>query len=71
MRQEIGLGRAESIQSVTVRWPSGTKQIFGGIKIDRIQILKEGDPKVRVWDLKTFQYDLSRPPKSHLHGGAG
>ena len=43
LRQEIGLGSAESIERVELRWPtSGTKQIFTDVPLDSMIRIVEG-----------------------------
>ena len=44
LQQEIGLGQARTIRSVTIRWPgSGTVQTLSGIGMDAFWHVKEGD----------------------------
>ena len=43
LQQEIGLGAAESIAAIAVRWPgSGTTQHFEDIEMDRVYRVREG-----------------------------
>jgi enediyne biosynthesis protein E4 len=42
MRIHFGLGPATKIDRVEVRWPSGLNERFENIKVDAIQMLKEG-----------------------------
>jgi enediyne biosynthesis protein E4 len=42
MRVHFGLGKAESVDRVEVRWPSGLTEKFSALKIDAVQNLKEG-----------------------------
>jgi hypothetical protein len=42
MRVHFGLGSATKLDSVQVRWPSGTTERFDGLAVDRIHTLKEG-----------------------------
>jgi hypothetical protein len=45
MQQEIGLGSAERIDEIVVRWPgSGTEQRLTDVTPNRIYLLKEGQP---------------------------
>ena len=46
LQQEIGLGAADAIQEITVRWPSGTTQQFTGVSMNQIVRLVEGDPSI-------------------------
>jgi hypothetical protein len=45
MRVHFGLGTATKIDSVQVRWPSGLRESFEGLAVDKIQTLKEGSGK--------------------------
>lgn len=46
LRQEIGLGQANAIQTVKVIWPaSHTTQVFKGLQMNRIYKIREGDPR--------------------------
>jgi hypothetical protein len=43
LQQEIGLGRAERIITLEVRWPrDGTTQRFGNVEMDRFYRIREG-----------------------------
>jgi hypothetical protein len=42
MRLHFGLGRATSVASIEVRWPSGRDEAFPGVPADQIISLKEG-----------------------------
>ncbi len=45
LQQEIGLGRATSIDSIEVRWPAtGATQVFRDAALDRVYRIVEGDP---------------------------
>jgi VCBS repeat protein/ASPIC/UnbV protein len=47
LQQEIGLGRAKTIESITVRWPgSGTVQTFRNVVPNRVYEVVEGRPKL-------------------------
>jgi enediyne biosynthesis protein E4 len=41
-RVHVGLGSATSAQSVTVRWPDGTREAFGDLAADRSATLRRG-----------------------------
>lgn len=45
MRVHFGLGKAEKFDFVEVRWPSGLRERFTGLAVDRIHTLKEGSGK--------------------------
>ena len=62
LRQHIGLGQAQAVQSVEVRWPgSGTVQRFTGtaLGIDRMWHLREGDAAPRGVHLKSFRIGVA------------
>jgi hypothetical protein len=42
MRVHFGLGRAERVDWVEVRWPSGLTERFSNLNVDAVQSLKEG-----------------------------
>jgi len=45
LQQEMGLGRATSIDSIEVRWPAtGATQVFRDAALDRVYRIVEGDP---------------------------
>jgi hypothetical protein len=48
MRLHFGIGAATTIDTVQVRWPGPGRQLeeFTGLKIDRINVVKEGTGKV-------------------------
>ncbi len=54
MRVHFGLGLTTKIDSLRVRWPSGLIEQFADLKIDAINILKEGAGK-----------SLGRPAEAH------
>jgi hypothetical protein len=43
MRVHFGLGRADKIEWVEIRWPSGLTERFAGQSADQILTLKEGN----------------------------
>jgi hypothetical protein len=45
MRVHFGLGTATTVDSVEVRWPNGTVELFEGLEVDQINFLKEGAGK--------------------------
>jgi len=46
-RVHIGLGAAATVQSLTVRWPSGHTDTYKDVPADRILRLREGDAQIR------------------------
>jgi hypothetical protein len=43
-RLHFGLGAADRVDSVEVRWPSGRTQRFEGLPADQFLTLREGEP---------------------------
>lgn len=63
-RQEIGLGKAESIQQVEVFWPvTGQTQILKGLVMDRFYEVREGEPTAKPWAVRSFKM---RPPDEKI-----
>ncbi len=50
----FGLGDADSIESVTIRWPLGIEQILGNIAIDQSIAVTEGQTPIREPNMKTL-----------------
>jgi hypothetical protein len=47
MQQEIGLGNADAIEAITIRWPgSGTHQQLSGVEMNRIYRVVEGSDRL-------------------------
>jgi hypothetical protein len=42
LRNEVGLGRALKVETLEVRWPSGTTQSFRDVPVKRFYYLREG-----------------------------
>jgi hypothetical protein len=47
LRLQFGLGDGKAVDRVIVRWPNGAEETWVGLDVDRIQVLKEGEGKVR------------------------
>ena len=57
LRKEIGLGKAESINSLEIHWPtSGITQTFSGIKVDSCVEIREGEKKYKYFSLPKIQF---------------
>ncbi len=48
LQQEIGLGRATRIDSLTIEWPGASTQVFTDIEINQTLLIVEGEPEPRV-----------------------
>jgi hypothetical protein len=69
LRQEIGLGQATSIRSVTLHWPAtGLTQDVSGLAMDRFYRIREGDPAAEVLELRPARFSNEAPA---LHASRG
>ena len=50
-RLHVGLGAAERIELITVRWPDGREEVFTNLPARRLITLTEGDPTAVVSEL--------------------
>lgn len=48
LRAHFGLGEAETIQSLRIRWPGGTEEVYRDLDSNRILSIREGAGKVEV-----------------------
>jgi hypothetical protein len=59
LRREIGLGKADRIDRLEIRWHgSGDVQVFKNIGVNQFVKITEGDNKIEVIDLKTLTWTL-------------
>ena len=64
LQQELGLGRAEAIELVEVRWPAtGEVERFAGVGLDRVWRLREGAGRAEL--LARGEFDLTRAVQGH------
>jgi hypothetical protein len=64
LRQEIGLGQAQAIESVEIFWPAtGQTQVLKGLAMDRFYKIREGDTAATPWEVRSFKL---RPPDQKL-----
>ena len=64
LRQEIGLGKAEAIESVELFWPTtGQTQTLRGLAMDKFYRVVEGETEATALNLRTFKL---RPPSEKL-----
>jgi hypothetical protein len=62
LRLHVGLGAAEAIEAVVVRWPgSGIVQRFGGARIGRAYQAIEGEPALRPLELERLTLGAAPP----------
>jgi hypothetical protein len=70
LQQEIGLGEATAIESVTIRWPgSGTIQTLRNVTPNRVWRVVEGEAAARPVDLPQIRLGSSAAPHHHHPGG--
>ncbi len=56
LQQEIGLGRAKSIDSVEITWPvSGERQVFRNLPMDRFLRFQEGEADFKAIEAKRIK----------------
>ena len=68
LQQEIGLGNAKTIESITVRWPgSGTVQTFRDVAPNRVYDVVEGRPALAAVKLPRLR--LASGVLKHEHAG--
>ena len=68
LRQEIGLGAAQSIAEVEVSWPtSGTVQKFNRMITNSCYEIREGDPEPTLVRLNAFKLATGSAQADHSH----
>ncbi|MEJ2084996.1 MAG: CRTAC1 family protein [Acidobacteriota bacterium] len=69
LQQEIGLGRADEIESIEIVWPgSGRTQVVNGVELDRRYKIVEGESKPIELPLRRTDLATIRPkPRDHNH----
>lgn len=56
---EFGLGTAETIDEVRVRWPCGVEEVFSGVEVDRFYRLVEGESWAKPLAVGLVRFDVS------------
>jgi hypothetical protein len=68
LRQEIGLGQAQSITRVEILWPrTGKTQVLTGLALDHFYKVREDQPQAAGWDLKSWRIDATKAEAPHHH----
>lgn len=68
LRQEIGLGAAQSVDQVEVRWPISNKvSRFKDVPVDRFYEIAEDATSPRVVEPRKFSWSSLRAPAHHHH----
>jgi hypothetical protein len=66
LQQEIGLGNAEAIEELVIRWPSGVVQNFTNVAMDQKYIVEEDAADLRLADMRKISLRRSKE-KIHPH----
>ena len=65
-RQEIGIGKADTIDRVEIFWPvTGKTQVLKDLAIDQAYHVREGDERTELMHLKSFAWPVA-PEAPHL-----
>jgi hypothetical protein len=68
LRQEIGLGTAQSIERVEILWPrTGHTQTLTGLMMDRFYKVQEERAQATPWNLKAFTIGTNNVAPRHHH----
>lgn len=68
LRQEIGLGRAEGVEEIRIRWPSGEVSRFSKVTMERFYSCREGESELKEMRIRKTPFKLV--PPAHAHGAA-
>jgi hypothetical protein len=58
LRVHFGIGKAENVELLEIRWPSGLVETLKDIKPNQVIFVKEGEGIVRI-----MQFDPPKSPK--------
>jgi hypothetical protein len=68
LRQEMGLGQAQSIARVEIFWPrTGKTQVLTGLQMDRFYKVGENATEATLWDLKRIHLNTANSEAHHHH----
>jgi len=68
LRQEMGLGQAQSIARVEIFWPrTGKTQVLTGLQMDRFYKVRENVAEATLWDLKRIHLNTTSTEEHHHH----
>lgn len=66
LRQEIGLGKAQAIETIEISWPATKQtQVFRNVAMDQFLRIQEGNATPVRLDLKRFQFSAHGPKHGH------
>lgn len=58
-RQEIGLGRANTISQLEIQWPGNrSSQLFDNVAVNQIIEIHEGDSAIKMQPVRPFRFQL-------------
>ncbi|HEV2762576.1 MAG TPA: ASPIC/UnbV domain-containing protein, partial [Pyrinomonadaceae bacterium] len=55
LQQEIGLGRARSVERVEIAWPSGVRQVVRGVRLNSVVRVREGEAEATPIAVQTLR----------------
>ena len=62
LQQELGLGRATTIQTLAITWPvTGKTDVYTDVPVNRAYRMREGDPALTPVTLASFDLELAGP----------
>lgn len=64
LRKEIGIGRAEAIDEIEIRWHGGEPQVFRNVRPNQFLRITEGNNSLENIPVKTLKFTAQ---KSHSH----
>ena len=68
LRQQIGIGAAESVAQLEVFWPTtGQTQVFQDLAADQFVRITEGEPRLRKLSLTSVKFSDSSASAHHHH----
>jgi hypothetical protein len=65
-RQEIGIGKADTVDRVEIFWPvTGQTQVIKGLAINQAYAIREGDDRAELMHMKSFAWPVP-PAAPHI-----
>ncbi len=72
LRANFGLGKASRVQSVEIRWPSGQKQTFHDLEVDKFYLIEEGRDQFGLQNFSKASGSTTQDSPAHTSAsGAG
>lgn len=61
LRQQVGLGKADSISRLEITWPvTGKTQTFTNVTVNKLYAVRENSQTLRTLDLKPFHFSTTK-----------